>query len=94
MQTIKVNGIEIEFEDGLDIAIEGDGKRIVVKGKPAPEVVRLVPVQPLQHNWIYNPVYPSPYLHPSPQFPWIICQGTSSATVATENTCVSSSNLC
>jgi hypothetical protein len=55
MQTINVNGIEIQF-DGLELTIEENGKRIIVRGKPATEVLRFIPY----------PIYPQPFTYPQP----------------------------
>lgn len=75
MQTIKVNGIEIEFEDGLSISIEDNGKRIVVKGKAV-----------VEDHWHFvpPPIYPyTPWIQPVNPLPYrtpIVTCGVSSGT--------------
>ncbi len=74
MQTIRINDVEIQFDDGLDLSIEDGGKRIVVRGKS--EVVRYVPMP-------YP--YPQPYVNPVPiwqsptTWPIITCSGQTSS---------------
>ena len=82
MNTIRVNGIVIEFGDGVDVEIEGD--RIVVHAAPLIQTVYYpLPAQvPLFPGVV--PVQPSPYVYPlpdtTPSLPTITCAPTVTAT--------------
>jgi hypothetical protein len=74
MQSIKVNGIEIQFEDGIEIAIEKNGKRIVVKARAAQETIRLV-------GYPYNTMPWYPAYPPSPSWTFTIPDVPQTATI-------------
>lgn len=80
MQTIRVNGVEIQFEDGLAVSIENEGRRIVVRGRAVTEVVRFVPVPYPVAPYAppINPIFTQPYPNTTPWTPFITC-GASSA---------------
>lgn len=63
MQKITLNGLEIEIEDGVELAIEDGGKRIVVKAKPAVVEHHHYPAYPV------FPVYPQPVIITQPYTP-------------------------
>lgn len=73
MQSIKVNGIEIEFDDSLDVSIEDGGKKITVRGKQQPlQTIHVMP-QPIP---VIVPYQPPAYPHTPtwPTYPIVTCQ--------------------
>ena len=98
MQTIKVNGIEIEFADSIEITVENKGKRIVVKSRtPAAPEVRFIPytVYPtpgfIPYPVYRAPVWSSPFTFTIPSAPWNA--GTSTINVDTSGNVSSSGNI-
>lgn len=74
MKTIKINGIEIEFEDGLELSVEGS--KITIKGGR------------VEHHYHYSsgtpfqPLFQPPSIYPiAPAGPCTYQPGTASQSI-------------
>jgi len=74
MQSIKINGSDIEIENGT-IEVQDGGKKIIFRGDP----------KPAEHHWHYAPlqVYPyQPFTYPITTLPYgppiVTCSGLDS----------------
>lgn len=74
MQKITVSGIEIEFDDCLDVSIEDGGKRIRVSGFHPDRGVYAVPViQPIIIPYQSPMCPPTQRHHTWPTYPIVTC---------------------
>ena len=64
MHSLILNGLELQIEDGIELSVEDNGKRIVIKAKTGTPVI--------EHHFHHygNGYYPPPVYVPPVVVPW------------------------
>lgn len=79
MQKLTINGIDIEFDDNIELSVEGN--KVTIRAKPAVTTIihehrqyQPLPFYPPTPYWV-------PYTVPQPNSPIITCGGSTNSTV-------------